>query len=328
MLIQHQNPHNRSIILAVLGAPNVGKSTLINCLIGTDLAIVSPKAQTTRNRYNCIFQVDHTEIILTDTPGLHASNQEMNKRMNEQAIEGTEGADVNLLLVDLTREVLKQVVEFQELLVKNQWELVGPLWLLFTKADQIEEVEKLPLDEVFAKIQQVLPTAIKYFIISASSGLNIHQLMGTICDHAAPGPHLYPNGEVSNKNERFFVSEYVREQAFDLLKEELPYEMAVVVDEFRDIMNHSGEERIEVKVAASILVNRPSQRAIVVGASGQMIKEIGMRARKKIEAMTGVTSHLNLHVKVSPRWFKNNFVLEELGLPRAKNSTRVWRKPS
>ena len=326
MLIQHQNPHNKSIILAVVGAPNVGKSSLINCLIGTDLAIVSSKAQTTRNRYNCIFQVDHTEIILTDTPGVHLSNQEINKRMNEQAIEGTEGADVNLLLVDLSKEVLRQVVEFQELLAKNQWQLQGPVWILFTKADQIEEVEKLPWGEVFGKIKELLPTSEKYFIISAVSGLNIHQLMGAICDRAPAGPHLYPNGEISNRNERFFVSEYIREQAFELLKEELPYEMAVVVEEFRDILDPAGEERTEVKVAASILVNRPSQRAIVVGASGQMIKEIGMRARKKIEALTGVCSHLNLHVKVSPRWFKNNFVLEELGLPRAKNSTRVWRK--
>ena len=122
------------------------------------------------------------------------------------------------------------------------------------------------------------------------------------------------------------MTEYIREQAFELLKDEVPYEVAVVIDEYKEVKGKTDPESFESHISASILVNRPSQRAIVIGSSGSMIKEIGIRSRKKIEVMTGGPVHLNLHVKVSPKWFKNNFVLEEIGLPRAHDSARVWRK--
>ena len=112
MLLTDQHPHNKSIMVAVLGAPNVGKSSIINYLIGLDLSVVTHKPQTTRNKFHCVFTVDHTEVVLVDTPGVHRSNVEFNKRLNQQAFEGTEGADLNLLLIDLSREVLKQVKEF------------------------------------------------------------------------------------------------------------------------------------------------------------------------------------------------------------------------
>lgn len=322
MLILDQHPHNRSIMVSVLGAPNVGKSTLINYLVGMDLSIVSNKPQTTRNKFHCVFTVDRTEVIMVDTPGLHKSNQEINKRLNEQAREGTEGADLNLLLIDISREILPQFLEFKE---NIQMEL-GPTWVLFTKADKVENSESLPLNEVVEKAKEILPSLEKYFVISSKEQTNIHLLTGALVDAAKPGPHLYPGGDVSDKNQRFFVTEYIREQAFELLKDEVPYEIAVVIDEYKDIKSKNDPENFESHISASILVNRPSQRAIVIGTKGAMIKEIGMRARKKIEAMTGSPAHLNLHVKVSPKWFKNNFVLEEIGLPRAKDSNRVWKK--
>ncbi|MCO4793511.1 MAG: GTPase Era [Bacteriovoracaceae bacterium] len=323
MLIENQHPENKSIITSVLGAPNVGKSSLINYLLGLDLSIVTNKPQTTRNRFNCIFTVDRTEIILVDTPGLHKSSQELNKRINEQALEGTEGSDLNLLLIELTRPVLKQFMEFKENL--EEYDL-GKTWVVFTKSDRVENAEDLPLDEAIEKAKQLIPTIDKYFVISTKEGDNVHMLTGALCDEAAFGPHLYPRGEISNKNERFFATEYIREQAFNLLKDEIPYEVAVVIDEYRDVKDKEDKNKCDSHISASILVNRPSQRAIVVGSKGSMIKEIGMRSRKKIAAMTGGDVHLNLHVKVSPKWFKNNFVLEELGLPRAKKSARVWRK--
>lgn len=322
MLILDQHPHNKSVMVSVLGAPNVGKSTLINYLVGMDLSIVSNKPQTTRNKFHCVFTVDRTEIIMVDTPGLHKSNQEINKRLNEQAREGTEGADLNLLLIDISREILPQFVEFKE----NIEVELGPTWVLFTKADKVENAEALPLIEVVEKAKGILPSIEKHFVISTKEQTNVHLLTGALVDAAKPGPHLYPGGDVSDKNQRFFVTEYIREQAFELLKDEVPYEIAVVIDEYKDIKSKNDPESFESHISASILVNRPSQRAIVIGSKGAMIKEIGTRARMKIEAMTGSPAHLNLHVKVSPKWFKNNFVLEEIGLPRAKDSNRVWRK--
>ncbi|MGZ3788211.1 MAG: GTPase Era [Bacteriovorax sp.] len=322
MLLEDQHPHNKAIMVAVLGAPNVGKSSLINVLLGTDLTVVTNKPQTTRNKFHCVFTVDRTEVVMVDTPGLHKSNQEFNKRLNEQAREGTEGADLNLLLIDIGRDVMEQFSEFKENIDQD----LGPTWVVFTKSDKVENAEQLPLAEVVEKAREILPSLEKYFLISNKDGTNIHVLTGAICDRAEPGPHLYPNGDVSNKNQRFFVTEYIREQAFELLKDEVPYEVAVVIDEYKEVKGKTDPDAYESHISASILVNRPSQRAIVIGSSGSMIKEIGIRSRKKIEIMTGGPVHLNLHVKVSPKWFKNNFVLEEIGLPRAKDSARVWRK--
>ncbi|WP_127717579.1 GTPase Era [Halobacteriovorax sp. HLS] len=326
MLIEHQHPDNKSIMVAVLGAPNVGKSSLINYLLGVDLSVVTSKAQTTRNKFHCVFAVDRTEIVLVDTPGLHKTNQELNKRLNDQARSGLEGADLNLLLIDLTRPVIGQLQDFIE---NMETENFQKTWIIFTKCDRVENYKELPLSMALDKMMEIMPAIERAIVVSTKDGTNMHNLTGSLVDAAIPGPHYYDDGSVSNKNERFFATEYIREQAFELLNDELPYEIAVVVDEYKDMRPKKGEpmdkEKIKSHISASILVNRPSQRAIVVGTKGGMIKEIGTRSRKKIEAMVGGQVHLNLHVKVSPKWFKNNFVLEEIGLPRAKDSNRVWR---
>ena len=324
MLMEDQHPDNKSIMLSVLGAPNVGKSSMINYLLGFDLSIVTNKPQTTRNRFNCILTVDHTEIILIDTPGLHKCNQEINKRLNQQAREGAEGCDINLLLIDLTRDILGQFSDFHKNMEEKQ---LGRTWVIFTKADRVENAQDLPLAEVIEKVKEFMPNIENHMVISSKEGQNMHELTGALCDAAIPGPHLYENGSISNKNERFFATEYIREQTFELLKDEIPYEVAVVVDEYKDMKERTGgKAKINSHISASILVNRPSQRAIVIGSKGKMIKEIGTRSRKKIEAMVGGQVHLNLHVKVSPKWFSNNFVLEEIGLPRAHDSNRVWKQ--
>lgn len=320
MLIEDQHPDNKSIMVAVLGAPNVGKSSLINNMLGMDLSIVTSKPQTTRNKFHCVMSVDRTEIVFVDTPGLHKSSQELNKRINQQAREGAEGADLNLLLIDLTKDILNQFTDFKENLNRE----MGTTWVLFTKSDRVEDAANLPLDKVIEKAKEVLPSIERYFVISSKTNDNIHLLTGALVDAAKPGPHFYSDGSISNKNTRFFATEYIREQAFELLKEELPYELAVVIEEYKDIKNKDGS--FISHISASILVNRPSQRAIVVGTKGSMIKEIGTNARAKIEAMTDGKVHLNLHVKVSPKWFKNNFVLEEIGLNRAATSARVWKQ--
>jgi GTP-binding protein Era len=321
MLIEDQNPHNKSLMVSVLGKPNAGKSSLINELLGFDLSIVTSKPQTTRNHFKCIFTVDNTEIILVDTPGVHKSNQEINKRMNGQAEFGSEGVDLNLLLLDLTNP---NIVESCREFINTFRGKLTKTWIVFTKND-LAKVSDSGIAEVFEVIKEFVPSADRFFKISAKSGENIHLLTAALCDNAIPGPHLFPRGDVSNKNQRFFATEYIREQAFKILKDELPYELAVVIEEFRDAFEKDNIKK-DTQISASILVNRPSQRAIVVGAKGSVIKQIGTNARKKIEAMVGDTVHLNLHVKVSPKWFKNNFVLDEIGLPRTQTSNRVWRK--
>lgn len=320
-----QNPFNKSIMVALLGKPNAGKSSLVNYLLGFDLSIVTNKPQTTRNHFHCAFTVDHTEVILVDTPGIHKSNLELNKRMNGQAEEATEGVDLNLVLFDLTKNTTQDALDIAAGL---EGKALCTSWVVFTKADLIE-VDEEKIAAKFEKIKEILPSVERYFVISNEEGTNIHLLTGALCDEAQEGPHLYPNGEVSNKNERFFASEYIREQAFKILKDEVPYELAVVIDEYKDLNQRDDEgnkSKLSSNISASILVNRPSQRAIVVGRQGSNVKEIGTRARRKIEAMVGGKVNLNLHVKVSPKWFRNNFVLEEIGLPRVQSSTRVWRK--
>jgi GTP-binding protein Era len=324
MLLENQNPFNRSIMIALLGKPNVGKSSLINTLLGFDLSIVSSKPQTTRNKFHCAFTIDLTEVIIVDTPGLHNASYEINKRMNDQALEASNGVDLNFILFDLSQSIESQLNELVNCLPNT----LSKSWLIFTKSDLIKLSPEL-IEQAYELIKTKIPSLEKYFVISSKTQDNIHELTGAICDAATEGPHLYPAGDVSNMNERFFASEYIREQAFNLLQDELPYELAVVIDEFKDMKKTElGEKpsKIASQISASILVNRPSQRAIVVGRQGQVIKEIGTKARQKIEAMVGGKVHLNLHVKVSPKWFKNNFVLEELGLPRVKDSARVWRK--
>lgn len=321
MLNENQHPNNKSITIAVLGKPNAGKSSLINHLMGFDLTIVSPRPQTTRNHFMCIFTVDHTEVVMVDTPGVHASSFELNKRMNTQAQMASEGVDLNFLLVDLTGNVQQDVADF----FKNFEQKLARTWVIFTKADLVT-IDEAKLKEVFVELKKLSPSLERYFVISSSQGTNIHALTGAICDAALYSPHLFPDGSVSNKNERFFATEYIREQAFLLLKEELPYEVAVVIDEYKDVAARDEVSEAISHISASILVNRPSQRAIVVGSGGSVIKEIGTKARAKIEAMIGGKVHLNLHVKVSPRWYSNNFVLEEIGLPRNQVQARVWRK--
>jgi GTP-binding protein Era len=387
MLILNQHPLNKSILVGVLGTPNSGKSSLVNCLLGFDLSAVTHKAQTTRNKFHCVFTVDRTEIILTDTPGIHNSVQEINKRMNQEAIEGGNETDLNLLIVDVTDDIFYQLNTY----IERFSNVKTPLWIVLTKSDLLgakgkdhKPASEFPVEKIEAYFREKCPVLQKTFLVSAHTGDEIHRLTGSICDAAQGAPHLYGGGMMSNKNERFFVTEYIREQSFMILRDELPYELAVVIDSFKDLRERGkkklfvtpgssesavgkdgtkddGKEKAkparafkEVKrdyeneddrisdferehvndrkegvmahISATILVNRPSQRAIVVGAKGSVIKEIGSNARKKIEAMLGGKVFLNLHVKVCPKWFKNNTILEEIGLYRAVDSNRVWRK--
>lgn len=321
MLIQNQHPNNRSLTVSVLGVPNAGKSTLINKVIGFELSAVTSKPQTTRTHFHCVYHNERVELVFVDTPGLHTSGKELNKRINEHAREGASGADLNLLLIDLTKKFEQQLDD----VCSNLRGQLGPTWIVFSKRDLLglEQLAAADLPAIFLKAKEKLPNVETFYVLSAKTGKDLDLLKKDLEKRAQPGEHLYPDNAASNQNERFFVSEYVREVATKFLNEEVPYELAVQVDEFTETLTDEGPK---VVISASILVNRPSQRAIVIGKGGQLIKEIGVRARGKIEAMLNCKIRLNLHVKVVPNWFSNNRVLENLGLPRATDSRRVWRK--
>ncbi|MBT4792371.1 MAG: GTP-binding protein, partial [Halobacteriovoraceae bacterium] len=178
MLLTDQHPHNKQITVALLGKPNAGKSTLINYLLGFDLSIVSSKPQTTRNQFHCNFTVDHTEVVLVDTPGVHSSNQELNIRMNGQAQFGSDGVDLNLLLIDLNKEPVSECKNF----IKDFDHKLAKTWIVFTKSDRVKNLENKDMDMIFGKIQELLPSAEKYFVISGKEGSNVHLLTGELCD--------------------------------------------------------------------------------------------------------------------------------------------------
>ncbi len=313
MLYKNQHPNNKSITVSVLGLSNVGKSTLINSLMGEKLSIVTDKVQTTWNSFRCIFVKDRTEVILIDTPGINKTNKEFNKRLNQQARDHVNN-DLNLLLIDLNRDIVDQLSEFYKVLDKK----LGKTWIVFTKSDKVESIDYEYIEYIISESKKIIPEIETYIITSSFKKDSIDSLKDKICESAIDRPHRYTKGEMSNKNMRFFASEYVREQLFRSLKDEVPYETAVLIDEYKEF---KGESHIK----ASIFVNRPSQRAIIIGSKGQMIKKIGINARENLEKLLQAKAHLNLHVKVVPGWLKNNKILEQLELYRAKDSRRVWR---
>ena len=322
MLITHQNPFNRSLTISVLGIPNVGKSSLINHVSGNPLSIITSKPQTTRHRLLNIAHFDRVELIFQDTPGLHQDARELNRRMNHQAREVLSSDGLFMLIIDVSKDWLKQVKVVEQLLgEKVDSERV---WIVFNKIDLIP-AEKL--ENVKRLGKQFQDLCQKLFWVSAKENLGMDKLRESLLARAPEGVHRYTDGSITNKNERFFVEEYVRKEAMELLKDELPYELAVQVESFQDQYSDWDKNNpIESTIMALIYVNRPSQRAIVICKQGQMIIEIGTRARLKLQDFLDRPINLNLHVKVVPNWFKNNQILETLGLQRAPDSTRVYRQ--
>jgi GTPase len=331
MLIENQHPLNKQVTASILGVPNAGKSSLVNYFLGVDLSIVTDRPQTTRNKLLCVHHINRTEVVFVDTPGLHRASKEMNRRMNEQAVESVKGADINLILINPQGDSVHEGVTDQLRVLKAHLPAeMSKVWIVFTRRDNfnpvaVSEVPTPSMEDVF---REIFPTYEKFFWISSKDGGGIKELESALEKAAVSAPHLFTRDELSNKNMRFFASEFIREQVFLLLNEEVPYEIAVMIDEFKEPTAKEiarGAKPIS-HISASILVNRPSQKAIVIGSKGQRIKDIGTNARKKIEDLMGQQVHLNLHVKVTPQWFKNNKILEELGLPRSAATPRSWKQ--
>lgn len=285
--------------VAVAGRPNVGKSTLVNRIMGTELAIVTPKAQTTRNRISAIYTTPQVQMVLQDTPGLHeAKGALLNRSLVATAIKTVQDADLVLLLVEPLREIPDQDLLAIEIIKAANIRSV----LAINKIDTVRPQDLLPLIDSYAKIHpfdHIVP-------ISATDGTGVDELTNILSGMLPEGPPQFPEDDVSDLPVRFFVSEMIREQILRLTGEEIPYKTAVVVEEFK-------EEPRRVLIRADIHVEKDSQKKILIGKGGGMIKKIGTVARENIEHFIERPVRLELFVKVTPHWTRSAIQLREFG---------------
>ena len=283
--------------VAVIGAPNAGKSTLVNALVGQKVAIVSPKAQTTRARLMGIAIHDQAQILLVDTPGIFAPKRRLDRAMVAAAWTGAQDADLVLLVIDASERVRDEVL--QGLDKREQ-----PLILALNKVDLVKKPELLALA---TKLTERLNPD-KVFMISATQGDGVPDLKQALADVMPSGPWLYPDDDVSDATDRMIAAELTREQLVNQLHQELPYDTAIETETWEDRPDGS------TAIRQQILVARDSQKAIVIGKGGRRLKAIGAAAREQIGEHLGRPVHLFLHVKVNPRWDEDRSLYKEIGL--------------
>jgi GTP-binding protein Era len=286
-------------VIAVVGAPNAGKSTLVNALVGEKVAIVSPKVQTTRARLMGIAIAGETQLLLVDTPGIFAPRRRLDRAMVQAAWEGASGADVVLLVVDARRGITPEVAAILDTLERRS----DPRMLALSKIDLVERARLLPLARELNQRLDFLET----FMVAAKSGDGVDDLKATLAAAMPPGPWHFPPDQLTNATQRLLAAELTREQLYLQLNDELPYASMVETEAWE-----VGAKAITVRQL--ILVERESQKAIVLGKGGSRIRAIGEAARRELEAMTGARVHLFLHVKVKPGWAEDRETLRAMGL--------------
>ena len=289
----------KSGFVSIIGRPNVGKSTFLNCCLGQKVSIISPKPQTTRNVIQGIYTKDDAQIIFIDTPGIHKPKHELGEYMNKQAFRSIKDVDLVLLLFDASTDygtgdefVLKMLkkIDASAILVINKIDLVND------KNRLLENVAKLHENYDF----------LDTFYISALNGENVDELLKGIIDHLEEGPMYYPKDQISDHPEKFVISEIIREKILLKTKEEVPHSVAVVTEEVKHIDGL-------LNIRATIIVERASQKKIIIGEAGKMIKEIGTMARLDIEKVVGEKLFLDLWVKVIPDWRDRESEIRKLG---------------
>jgi GTP-binding protein Era len=286
---------HRTGVVAILGPANAGKSTLLNALLGEKLAIVTPRPQTTRSRILGVLTRPGAQILLHDTPGLHRPSRALGQAMNELVDEARQDCDLALVLVDLTRGWRAPHAELQEALEKSG----TPFLLVGTQSDRHgADTKPWPPPEARGAEASLR--------VSARTGDGLGELLDQIVERLPEGPALYPEDEISDRSLRFLAAELVREAAIGELAQELPYRLAVEVEEF-------AEDPDCTRIRANLLVERASQKQIVIGRGGAVIKRIGVAARREIERLVGGKVHLALWVKVEPRWTRRPKRLKSLG---------------
>jgi GTP-binding protein Era len=286
--------------VAVIGAPNAGKSTLVNALVGQKVAIVSPKAQTTRARLMGIAIQDQTQILLVDTPGIFDPRRRLDRAMVAAAWTGAQDADLILLVIDAAAGLKPDIERIVEGLTKRE----HPLFIALNKVDLVKKPALLALaSELTAQLNPE-----RVFMISATDGDGVPDLKQALADAMPEGPWLYPEDEVSDATDRVIAAELTREQIVNRLHQELPYATAIETETWEDRPDGS------TVIRQQILIERDSQKAIVIGKGGRRLKEIGAAAREEIAAHLGRPVHLFLHVKVNPKWDEDRGLYRAIGL--------------
>jgi GTP-binding protein Era len=291
----------RSGYVAIVGRPNVGKSTLLNNLLGAKVAIVSPKPQTTRNRITGIRTTSTTQIVFLDTPGIHDAHTLMNRRMVDVALRTLHEVDGVLWLVDAVERIRAQDERIAELLRG----VTTPVFVLINKIDLVAKGKLLPLMERCAELlpgKEIVP-------VSALNGEGLPLLLDLIEQKLPEGPRYFPDDESTDQSERFFAAEIIREKVFVLTREEIPYGVAVTIDEFTE-----KTEKNLIVIKATIHTERDSHKPILIGRHGAMLREIGTRARVELEALLGCKIFLELFIRVDKDWSQRPHRLTEMGL--------------
>jgi GTPase len=281
----------------IFGAPNAGKSTLLNLLLGERLVIISPKVQTTRHRILGILTEEHYQVVFSDTPGIIEPKYKLHQKMMQQVKNALEDADVAILVHDINLPANELEA------IGNSLKLKVPVIVLLNKIDELKD--KSSLDTLVNSYKAQYPTW-DVLAISAKKQTNTDKIMPLILKNLPEGFPFYPDDSISDRPQRFFVAELIREQIYDLYNEEIPYHTAVLIQAF--------EEKATLDVIkADIVVSRETQKMILLGKGGSMIKQLGINSRKTIEEFLGRKVHLELFVKVRPKWRDNENYLKEYG---------------
>jgi len=293
-------PGHRSGFVAIVGKPNVGKSTLVNAWLGVKLAPVSPKPQTTRNRLLGILTREDAQVIFVDTPGIHLPRTPLGEYMVSEARRAVPDADIVLMMVDLATEPDRADEEVAHLIQSVPH---IPAVLVMNKADLLSAAERAAREAAYRALGQFDAE----FTISALTGLNVAALLDYLIQTLPEGPRFYPPDQLTDQTERFIAGEMIREAALHFLEQEVPHSLAVLVQEF--------QERPDglLYIAADIYTERESQKGIVIGRGGAMLKKIGTRAREALEAFFGCKVYLELWVKVRKNWRRDPKMLRQLG---------------
>lgn len=287
----------RSGFVAIVGRPNAGKSTLLNRLVGQKIAIVTSKPQTTRNRIQGIVTRPEGQIVFIDTPGLHTPESALGRQMMKEVAAALEGIDVLLLMADASRGM----PEKDELLFEKAKRFAGKTILALNKVDRVEKPKLLPLIEAFQKefgFAAVVP-------ISALKGSGCDELVKEILRLLPAGDPYFPEDQVTDQPERFLAAEIVREKAIQAMYHEVPYALAVEVEKFEELPKL-------IRIEATMNVERDTQKKILIGKQGSMLKKIGTEARKELEELLGTKVYLGLFVKVAANWRENPQRVREL----------------
>ncbi|HVB57906.1 MAG TPA: GTPase Era [Candidatus Acidoferrales bacterium] len=287
----------KSGFIAIVGRPNAGKSTLVNTLVGRKVAIVSPKPQTTRNRIQGILNRDDSQIVLIDTPGIHKPDNALSRQMMDELQHALEGIDILSLIVDASAETragdrfsLEWIRRFH-----------GPVFLLLNKVDSVKKPLLLPLIDRYClefDFAEIFP-------ISALTGEGCLDLVGGWLARLPEAPPYFPADQFTDQPERFLAAELVREKAILATREEVPYAIAVLIDNFEE-----GKDLIRIR--ATLYVEREGQKGILIGKGGETIKKIGTLARKELESILAAHIFLELYVKVQPNWRQSPSIVRQL----------------